>query len=370
MANCLLALCPDGRGRTLWFSSRTITTSEFQNKFYEAEGIPPSHQTLSVCGEVLDLNEVMQVKVGLRLVGGKGGFGSLLRGGNQGMKKVVTTNFDACRDLDGRRLRHTNNERKLRDWEEEKRREDQERKEEKEWMATKKEIEVNEKIQNHHQEKDIALDGIDHSLTTIREVVLNGKKEKKVEKKKDIGLDLGDYGFDFSDDEEDDDDEEMTKEEMKAEKAEKEEEEEDKKEEKEEKEEKKEEEEEKKEEKEEKKEEKEEKKEEKKEKEEEKKEEKEEDKKEEQKEGIDLSVYDTVEKLEALGGDALKEELRRLGRKCGGTVKERAQRLLSDPSDPPSKKRKRRSEKNTSNKRSNNGGESTLDNMKAPVIVS
>ena len=51
----------------------------------------------------------------LKLLGGKGGFGSLLRG--QGMAARVD-NFDACRDLSGRRIRHTNNEIRLKEWEE------------------------------------------------------------------------------------------------------------------------------------------------------------------------------------------------------------------------------------------------------------
>lgn len=48
------------------------------------------------------------------MLGGKGGFGALLRG--QGRDGKVTTNFDACRDLSGRRVRHTTIENKLRDW--------------------------------------------------------------------------------------------------------------------------------------------------------------------------------------------------------------------------------------------------------------
>ena len=46
----------------------------------------------------------------LRLVGGKGGFGALLRSGARGSK---TENFDACRDLNGRRLRHVNADKQL-----------------------------------------------------------------------------------------------------------------------------------------------------------------------------------------------------------------------------------------------------------------
>lgn len=50
----------------------------------------------------------------LRLVGGKGGFGSLLR--VQGRDTKATTNFDACRDLSGRRLRDVNAVKKLEEW--------------------------------------------------------------------------------------------------------------------------------------------------------------------------------------------------------------------------------------------------------------
>ena len=46
----------------------------------------------------------------LRLLGGKGGFGALLRSGARGSK---TENFDACRDLSGRRLRHVNADKQL-----------------------------------------------------------------------------------------------------------------------------------------------------------------------------------------------------------------------------------------------------------------
>ena len=46
----------------------------------------------------------------LRLLGGKGGFGALLR---SGARASHTQNFDACRDLSGRRLRHVTADEKL-----------------------------------------------------------------------------------------------------------------------------------------------------------------------------------------------------------------------------------------------------------------
>ena len=44
---------------------------------------------------------------------------------------------------------------------------------------------------------------------------------------------------------------------------------------------------------------------------------------------ISLEEYHNVEKLECLGGDRLKHSLQSMGLKCGGTVRERAQRLFS-----------------------------------------
>jgi len=52
--------------------------------------------------------------------GGKGGFGSLLRSAKS-MKK--TTNFGSCRDINGRRLRDVEQEKRLNEWKEQKERE-------------------------------------------------------------------------------------------------------------------------------------------------------------------------------------------------------------------------------------------------------
>lgn len=48
----------------------------------------------------------------LRLLGGKGGFGSMLRAQGGRMNAQKTTNFEACRDLQGRRIRTVNEERR------------------------------------------------------------------------------------------------------------------------------------------------------------------------------------------------------------------------------------------------------------------
>eukprot|EP00551_Chaetoceros_affinis_P004204 CAMPEP_0203663672 /NCGR_PEP_ID=MMETSP0090-20130426/1222_1 /ASSEMBLY_ACC=CAM_ASM_001088 /TAXON_ID=426623 /ORGANISM="Chaetoceros affinis, Strain CCMP159" /LENGTH=742 /DNA_ID=CAMNT_0050526663 /DNA_START=72 /DNA_END=2300 /DNA_ORIENTATION=- len=54
----------------------------------------------------------------LPIRGGKGGFGTLLKGQSKQAGAKRTMDFGACRDLNGRRLRHINDEVKLRKWRE------------------------------------------------------------------------------------------------------------------------------------------------------------------------------------------------------------------------------------------------------------
>lgn len=54
------------------------------------------------------------IHVCMRLLGGKGGFGSMLRAIGAQIEK--TTNREACRDLSGRRLRDINEEKRLKDY--------------------------------------------------------------------------------------------------------------------------------------------------------------------------------------------------------------------------------------------------------------
>eukprot|EP00826_Nyctotherus_ovalis_P019075 TRINITY_DN15821_c0_g3_i4.p1 TRINITY_DN15821_c0_g3~~TRINITY_DN15821_c0_g3_i4.p1 ORF type:complete len:238 (-),score=99.47 TRINITY_DN15821_c0_g3_i4:130-843(-) len=90
--------------------------------------------------QLLEHLSASDIYVKLRVAGGKGGFGSLLRG--QAPKKKYTNNFSACRDLSGRRLRQVDNERRYAEW---KQRKEEETKfverEKKEYEAKKKELE-------------------------------------------------------------------------------------------------------------------------------------------------------------------------------------------------------------------------------------
>ena len=64
------------------------------------------------------------VKTKSRILGGKGGFGSLLKSQSRQAGANATTNFGACRDLQGRRLRHVNDAvaaARAKEWHEQKR---------------------------------------------------------------------------------------------------------------------------------------------------------------------------------------------------------------------------------------------------------
>lgn len=98
------------------------TIDNLKSRIQDYADIPTDQQRLLYCGRQLkDGNTLADHNVTtdstlqllLRLSGGKGGFGSLLRG--EGKRKVVD-NFDACRDLQGRRIRQKTAEDKLEQW--------------------------------------------------------------------------------------------------------------------------------------------------------------------------------------------------------------------------------------------------------------
>lgn len=78
-------------------------------KLISSDSIDTSASTIHVC---------------MRLAGGKGGFGSMLRAIGAQIEK--TTNREACRDLSGRRLRDINEEKRLKEYLEKKANEEEE----------------------------------------------------------------------------------------------------------------------------------------------------------------------------------------------------------------------------------------------------
>ncbi|XP_042480878.1 replication stress response regulator SDE2 [Macadamia integrifolia] len=115
----------DGKSVDLKFPFPTISGETLKSHLYELTRIPPQHQRLCTgCRDISEETLIVAAEDGLfpsvhlllRLLGGKGGFGSLLRGAATKAGQKKTNNFDACRDMSGRRLRHVNAEKKLEEW--------------------------------------------------------------------------------------------------------------------------------------------------------------------------------------------------------------------------------------------------------------
>ncbi|KAJ0559659.1 putative Ubiquitin-like domain-containing protein [Helianthus annuus] len=120
----LIAKLLDGKSQTLNFHTPIIPISSIKSQIQTLTSIPPHHQLLLSNGKTLtddssfhhEISSNSTVHLLLRLRGGKGGFGSLLRGAATKAGQKKTNNFDACRDMSGRRLRHVNAEKKMDEW--------------------------------------------------------------------------------------------------------------------------------------------------------------------------------------------------------------------------------------------------------------
>jgi len=108
-----------------WDGTRLVTGAQLKAAVVHRDTNNIDFVRIVSCGhEIYDASILEADKYGhlppcqaiLRVLGGKGGFGSLLRGAGKG--KNVSDNNDACRDLSGRRLRHVNAEKKLQEWKE------------------------------------------------------------------------------------------------------------------------------------------------------------------------------------------------------------------------------------------------------------
>ncbi|KAI4355230.1 hypothetical protein L6164_004023 [Bauhinia variegata] len=118
----------DGKTLTLRFPTPTLYGNCIKDRLYEVTRILPQHQRLLTGVQRLEDDKAIIscspdgdemfpiVHLLSRLAGGKGGFGSLLRGAATKAGQKKTNNFDACRDMSGRRLRHVNAEKRLEEW--------------------------------------------------------------------------------------------------------------------------------------------------------------------------------------------------------------------------------------------------------------
>jgi len=135
--------------------------------------LSPDEFYLTQNGKLLTGTNVSQpqdLHVHLRIVGGKGGFGSMLRAIGAQIEK--TTNREACRDLSGRRLRDINEEKRVKAWLEKQKERDEEAA-----MKTTKKI---EKLQAkpRHEFKDKEYDEARSVLTeTVHDALEEGLKK-------------------------------------------------------------------------------------------------------------------------------------------------------------------------------------------------
>lgn len=209
----------NGKSLTLSFPSPLAYGDQIKQRIFEHTKIPTHLQRLIHGGhQISDESAVSRsdstVNLVLSLRGGKGGFGSLLRGAATKAGQKKTNNFDACRDMSGRRLRHVNAEKRLEEWMEG----EEERKLEKlaHEFLKKQATKVKEGVGNgatqkyvkkYKEESDKCIEAVDLAL---QESFKNGKRKVYAESEKSKRLKIwkgkravGDSDSDDSSDEED-----------------------------------------------------------------------------------------------------------------------------------------------------------------------
>lgn len=102
--------------KSVWLPAENV--SQCRTQIQDARGIPSDILIFYYNGRRASENQILDpnatVDVALSILGGKGGFGSMLRALGAQIEK--TTNNEACRDLSGRRLRDINEETRLKNY--------------------------------------------------------------------------------------------------------------------------------------------------------------------------------------------------------------------------------------------------------------
>jgi hypothetical protein len=92
---------------------RKLTQTIVSDFFVESKEFELSRNGIKLT-ESSSLSDGDCIQISPFTLGGKGGFGSLLR--SFGKQITLSTNKDACRDLTGRRMKHVNNEKRLKEF--------------------------------------------------------------------------------------------------------------------------------------------------------------------------------------------------------------------------------------------------------------
>uniref|UniRef100_A0A8D8RN00 Protein SDE2 homolog n=1 Tax=Cacopsylla melanoneura TaxID=428564 RepID=A0A8D8RN00_9HEMI len=96
---------------------KSISGKDLKTFIAQTTLVSSDETCITINGKLLDQEAQYDhgvVRVSPKVLGGKGGFGSMLRAIGAQIEK--TTNREACRDLSGRRLRDINEEKRLKTW--------------------------------------------------------------------------------------------------------------------------------------------------------------------------------------------------------------------------------------------------------------
>ncbi|EQC28978.1 hypothetical protein SDRG_13315 [Saprolegnia diclina VS20] len=120
----LVELVPQRSTVCLSFEHANVTLDDVKTRLQVDQELPTDafrflHGTQLLDGLVPHAPSVIRAVLAHGLLGGKGGFGAMLRSQGKGAGQKPTTDFGACRDLSGRRLRHVNQEIAIQKWNDE-----------------------------------------------------------------------------------------------------------------------------------------------------------------------------------------------------------------------------------------------------------
>ncbi|XP_012661335.1 replication stress response regulator SDE2 [Otolemur garnettii] len=104
--------------RAVRCASARCSVQDFVLRYCQDQDVPVEYFFVKCNGALINTCDTVQheavYSLEPRLLGGKGGFGSMLRALGAQIEK--TTNREACRDLSGRRLRDVNHEKAMAEW--------------------------------------------------------------------------------------------------------------------------------------------------------------------------------------------------------------------------------------------------------------
>ncbi|XP_053460031.1 splicing regulator SDE2 [Nycticebus coucang] len=118
-AEALVWICGPGFGcKAVRCASARCSVQDFILRYCQDQDVPVEYFFVKCNGALINTCDTVQhgavYSLEPRLLGGKGGFGSMLRALGAQIEK--TTNREACRDLSGRRLRDVNHEKAMAEW--------------------------------------------------------------------------------------------------------------------------------------------------------------------------------------------------------------------------------------------------------------